>query len=236
MRVTFTKTGDHRYGVSVERESASNLKMHPAPGYDDWLPHDMVHFLVERGREREFFRAADRLRVAVVRTQIPTPQLTRRGGRLLSVGHLQTVGDVFELDDSCCDTHHEIEGSVMPESGLTRVQIQEERSRQPGQAIVPVDQGVVSSKGLQQRRRLQREGGISILPEGRGRWPSRRRVEQADVANRTSLQSSDQNQEVLQVEIFDLVHTLPRRSSTSPHLSIIRLELSSTRATWPFRS
>lgn len=48
MRVTFTKTGDHRYGVSVERESASNLKMHPAPGYDDWLPHDLVHFLVER--------------------------------------------------------------------------------------------------------------------------------------------------------------------------------------------
>lgn len=48
MRVTFSKTGVHRYGVSVEREHASNLKMHPAPGYDDWLPHDMVHFLVER--------------------------------------------------------------------------------------------------------------------------------------------------------------------------------------------
>lgn len=48
MRVTFTKTGEHRYGVSVDRAHASNLEMHPAPGYDDWLPHDMVHFLVER--------------------------------------------------------------------------------------------------------------------------------------------------------------------------------------------
>ena len=33
----------------VERDCASDLQMHPAPGYDDWLPHDMVHFLVERG-------------------------------------------------------------------------------------------------------------------------------------------------------------------------------------------
>lgn len=48
MKVLFTRTGERRYGVYVERDLASNLQMHPAPGYDDWLPHDMVHFLVER--------------------------------------------------------------------------------------------------------------------------------------------------------------------------------------------
>jgi hypothetical protein len=48
MRVTFTRTGDRRYGVSVTRTEASDLEMNPAPGYDDWLPHDMVHFIVER--------------------------------------------------------------------------------------------------------------------------------------------------------------------------------------------
>jgi hypothetical protein len=48
VKVTFIRSGLHRYGVQVERENATNLQMHPAPGYDDWLPHDMVHFLVER--------------------------------------------------------------------------------------------------------------------------------------------------------------------------------------------
>lgn len=48
MRVRFTKTGEHRYGIWVVRDEASDLQLHPAPGYDDWLPHDMVHFLVER--------------------------------------------------------------------------------------------------------------------------------------------------------------------------------------------
>ncbi|HEU5456193.1 MAG TPA: hypothetical protein VFU85_10975 [Nocardioides sp.] len=48
MEVSFLKSGVHRYGVNVERDCATNLQMHPAPGYDDWLPHDMVHFLVER--------------------------------------------------------------------------------------------------------------------------------------------------------------------------------------------
>jgi hypothetical protein len=48
VKVSFIKSGEHRYGVTVERDRATNLMMHPAPGYDDWLPHDLVHFLVER--------------------------------------------------------------------------------------------------------------------------------------------------------------------------------------------
>jgi hypothetical protein len=36
-----------RYAVRVEREAASAVMMHPAPGYDDHLPHDLVHFVAE---------------------------------------------------------------------------------------------------------------------------------------------------------------------------------------------
>ena len=42
MDVTFTRTGERRYSVSV-----GELAVHPAPGYDDVIPHDLVHFAVE---------------------------------------------------------------------------------------------------------------------------------------------------------------------------------------------
>src|SRR4051812_32147409 len=47
MDVTFTRTGERRYGVYVDRPGAPRLQMHPAPGYDPLLPHDMVHLAVE---------------------------------------------------------------------------------------------------------------------------------------------------------------------------------------------
>jgi hypothetical protein len=46
--VTFTKTGSRRHRVTIEREKAPDLIMDPAPGYDAFLPHDLVHFVVER--------------------------------------------------------------------------------------------------------------------------------------------------------------------------------------------
>jgi hypothetical protein len=47
MRVTFTKTGTRRYGVFVEREHGPDLMGNPAPGFDDFLPHDLLHFVAE---------------------------------------------------------------------------------------------------------------------------------------------------------------------------------------------
>lgn len=47
MIVRFRKTGAHRYAVLVEREHAHSLVAHPAPGYDDYLPHDLLHFVAE---------------------------------------------------------------------------------------------------------------------------------------------------------------------------------------------
>jgi hypothetical protein len=47
MKVTFTKTAERRYRVSVEGPGVVPSFMEPAPGYDARLPHDMAHFVVE---------------------------------------------------------------------------------------------------------------------------------------------------------------------------------------------
>lgn len=47
MLVHFRKTGPHRYAVLVERERAPALVAHSAPGYDDYLPHDLLHVVAE---------------------------------------------------------------------------------------------------------------------------------------------------------------------------------------------
>ena len=47
MLVHFRKTGARRYAVLVEREGAPALIADPAPGYDEYLPHDLLHFVAE---------------------------------------------------------------------------------------------------------------------------------------------------------------------------------------------
>ena len=47
MHVTFVRTGKRRYAVHVGREQAADVVMDPAPGYDDHIPHDLVHLFVE---------------------------------------------------------------------------------------------------------------------------------------------------------------------------------------------
>ena len=47
MRVNFTRTGDRGYGIRVKPRGFEGLEMNPAPGYDEHLPHDLVHFVVE---------------------------------------------------------------------------------------------------------------------------------------------------------------------------------------------
>jgi len=48
MQVTFTRTGDRSYSIAARRASGEVLHMPRGPGYDPWLPHDVVHFVVER--------------------------------------------------------------------------------------------------------------------------------------------------------------------------------------------
>jgi hypothetical protein len=47
MRVVFTKTGLRRYGVLVDRDRAPQVAMNPAPGWHEYLPHDLLHFVAE---------------------------------------------------------------------------------------------------------------------------------------------------------------------------------------------
>ncbi|CAM3313237.1 hypothetical protein OCAE111667_03235 [Occultella aeris] len=47
MRVTFTKVDGKRYLVAIERERGPALVPRHAPGYDDLMPHDLSHYLVE---------------------------------------------------------------------------------------------------------------------------------------------------------------------------------------------
>ncbi|RKN37502.1 hypothetical protein [Streptomyces hoynatensis] len=47
MDVTFTKAAGRRYLMRVVRERGPELAPRQGPGYDDHLPHDAVHFLVE---------------------------------------------------------------------------------------------------------------------------------------------------------------------------------------------
>lgn len=47
MVVVFRRTGARRYAVVVEAAGKAPQVMDPAPGYDDHIPHDLVHYVVE---------------------------------------------------------------------------------------------------------------------------------------------------------------------------------------------
>ncbi|MBO0851835.1 MAG: hypothetical protein J2P20_20410, partial [Pseudonocardia sp.] len=47
MEVSFTRTGARRYAVTAYREASVPVTMDPAPGYEEYRPHDLVHFVVE---------------------------------------------------------------------------------------------------------------------------------------------------------------------------------------------
>ena len=47
VKVTFKKTHEKGYSVSVDGAGITPATMNPAPGYDSRLPHDAAHFIVE---------------------------------------------------------------------------------------------------------------------------------------------------------------------------------------------
>lgn len=48
MEVTFTRTGQRRYKVSVNGPDVVASTLDPAPGFDALMPHDVAHFIVEK--------------------------------------------------------------------------------------------------------------------------------------------------------------------------------------------
>ena len=51
MQVEFHRTGERRYAVVVKRDGLPPLEMNPAPGFDALVPHDLMHFIVEKELE-----------------------------------------------------------------------------------------------------------------------------------------------------------------------------------------
>lgn len=47
MVVVFRRAGERRYAVEVRRPAFPDLEMNPAPGYDQLIPHDLMHMVVE---------------------------------------------------------------------------------------------------------------------------------------------------------------------------------------------
>jgi hypothetical protein len=47
MDVRFQRTGERRYAVIVAVRGQLSRALDPAPGYDDDIPHDLVHYVVE---------------------------------------------------------------------------------------------------------------------------------------------------------------------------------------------
>lgn len=47
MDVVFTRTGERRYGLTILAPGAPLRGADPAPGYDDYIPHDLVHYVIE---------------------------------------------------------------------------------------------------------------------------------------------------------------------------------------------
>ena len=48
MKVEFYKTGERMYAIKILRDNLPDLEMNPAPGFDDLMPHDMCHLIVEQ--------------------------------------------------------------------------------------------------------------------------------------------------------------------------------------------
>src|SRR5215471_137425 len=48
MDIEFRRTGERRYAIMVRRADRTMLEMSPAPGYDPLMPHDLLHYVVER--------------------------------------------------------------------------------------------------------------------------------------------------------------------------------------------
>jgi hypothetical protein len=47
MLLVFRRTGNRRYSVVAKRDEMPDVEMDPAPGYNELIPHDLMHLVVE---------------------------------------------------------------------------------------------------------------------------------------------------------------------------------------------
>ena len=95
MKAVFRRTRSRGYALDLVRERGEDLTMNPAPGYDDLLPHDLVHLLVEVHwglRDGIFGHVADggnahTFRLSDERPRAETPRQTARKARQVRRGN-----------------------------------------------------------------------------------------------------------------------------------------------------
>jgi hypothetical protein len=90
MKVTFTKVDDKRYSIAIDREHGPALVPRSGPGYDDLMPHDLAHYLVEEYFEIELGvwgqLAAGGGGIFTPAPEANTLKYQRRGQRIRAVG------------------------------------------------------------------------------------------------------------------------------------------------------
>lgn len=100
MEIEFRRTGERRYAVIIHRADQSMLEMSPAPGYDPLMPHDLLHYVVERelglrcgifgqlakGGSAGTFRIVDETNERGREAARRRRHLAKRGARLLREG------------------------------------------------------------------------------------------------------------------------------------------------------
>ena len=47
MTLVFRRVGQRRYAIEAKRPPFPDVEMNPAPGYDAFMPHDLLHLVVE---------------------------------------------------------------------------------------------------------------------------------------------------------------------------------------------
>jgi hypothetical protein len=120
MKVTFTRTAERRYRVSVEGPGVVTSWMEPAPGYDARLPHDMAHFVVENelgiaggvfgqlaagGHARTFHPASEQARRKVA----------KRGNRISTANRDDAMLSEKVVDLACRTWNGELSGVTLVE-------------------------------------------------------------------------------------------------------------------------
>src|SRR5262249_2373234 len=90
MEVTFTKVDNKRYTVAIMREHGPALLPRSGPGYDDLMPHDLAHYVVEEYFEIELGvwgqLAAGGCGILTPAPQDNTLKYKRRGQRIGQIG------------------------------------------------------------------------------------------------------------------------------------------------------
>lgn len=138
------------------------------------------------------------------------------------------VGNVLDANSPLGDIQNKPKGVVIPEiNGLT-VHVQEDCRRQPSQALVAIDQGMVRDNRMQESGRFEVDGRVGVLSEGTRLRSGNGRIQKAEVSHRPEAETTHQAKKVFKSEILDSRHTEPSRSRTSPHRSTMRSVLSAT--------